>query len=139
MPGNLSPNITVLSTGTTGTSGNLKGQVIDTKDIEGVIILGFTPTTNASTWIKIRMATDSATGNMSDATGEVLATLRTLYLDVHRPAKRFVQGVFKGATTTGSYRTLTTITYGHRNLPTTYDASATGLRVYSPGSGTATG
>lgn len=130
-------NFTYNATGTTGTSADLNGQILDMNGFEGLLAIAHLSATNASVWLKIQ--TGTATDAMSDTTGEVAGTVDTLYLDHYRPNKRFVRAVIKGATTTGSYRTLTQIQYGARYLPTTNDASATGLIVYTPGSGTATG
>lgn len=138
----LSQDITAISTGTTATSGTLSGRIIDLASgeggfPEGVLAVGHLSASNSTMHLKSRVGT--ASDSMSDTTGDVPGTLRTLYLDHHRPTKRFLQFQITGATTTGAYKTLDVITYGHRRLPTTYDASATGLRVASPGTGTATG
>jgi hypothetical protein len=84
------------------------------------------------------MEMGTATDAMSDATGDVLLSQTGLYLDVYRPAKRYVRGV-SISTASGKSRVLTTIQYNPRVTPTTHNASTTGLRLYSPGSGTATG
>lgn len=99
----------------------------------GVVISG---TTNSTSLLKCQ--TGTASDAMSDTTGDVPMTVGTLYLDHHRPTKRFVRFALTAGGTTG-YRTLLTIPYGARVKPMSYDASATGLVVYSPGSGTATG
>ena len=130
-------NTPFYSDGTTGTSADLNGEIIDLADFEGILAIAHLSATNASVHLKIQ--TGTASGAMSDTTGEVPGTLTTLYLDQYRPGKRYARAVLKGATTTGSFRSLVTIPYGARSLPTTNDASTTGLITYTPGSGTATG
>ena len=136
----LSEDITILSAGAS-TTGDLSGPIIDCASVgfpEGILFTAFVGgATNTTSLLKVQ--TGTASGALSDTTGDVPATLGTLYLDHHRPQKRFVKGVLTAGGATGAGRVLNTITYGHRRQPTTYDASATGLRVASPGSGTATG
>ena len=139
----LSQNITILGNGIS-TTGELAGPIIDLSSAaagggqypEGVLFTAVLSATNSTTVLKTQ--TGTASDAMSDTTGDVPATLGTLYFDHHRPLKRFIRGVLTAGGATG-FRVLNTITYGHRVTPTTYNASATGLRVFSPGSGTATG
>lgn len=135
----ISEGAEISGVGTTATSADLNGDIIDMDNFEAIAIFGRTAATNASTWLKFQ--TGTATDAMSDTTGEVAATLTTLFMEQKRANKRFVRGVYKGATTTSVYRTLVTVAYGGRTEPTTAqaNASSTGIRVYSPVSGTATG
>ena len=133
----ISQGMQIYGYGTTGTSGAINSDVFDMTGFEAITILGFTAATNASAWLKLQMGT--ASGSLSDATGDVPATKKTLYLEVNRPTQQFMKATFKGATTTGAYRTMMVLLHGARNRPVTQPASTTGLRVYSPGTGTATG
>ena len=118
----------------------LKTPVIDMVDAESVLFLGAATVTSTAQWLKFRMSTASASGGMSDATGQVDHTATgLLYLDVHRPIKRFVQGIFTASGASSPARFVGAVKYGMRSQPSTQPAGTTGLRVYSPGSGTATG
>ena len=131
----------ITQTGTTATSAALSGNIVDMSNYESVMFIGTAAASNASAWVKMQMGT--ATDAMSDATGEAFegaGSKTNMYLDVQRPTKRYVRGVFKGASTTVLYRTMQTIQYNAKVQPTTHsDTSTTGTRLYSPGSGTATG
>lgn len=128
--------------GTTGTGSALNGNIVDMASnggFESVLFIGHQAASGSASNLGLKMQVGSASGSLSDATGDVPGTLTTLYLDVHKPAHRFVRGVMAAGSATVSYRTLTTIPYGARTLPTSHPASTTGARMYSPGSGTATG
>ena len=143
MPGYLSQTLTIIGTGAS-TTGDLTGPIIDLASAaagggyyaEGVLLVAVAGTTNATSLLKSQ--TGTASDAMSDTTGDQIRTLLTTYLDHHRPSKRYFRGVLTAGGATG-WRSLTTIPYGLREKPPTYDASATGIRVSSPGSGTATG
>lgn len=131
--------------GTTGTSAALNGDIIDFASnggFESALGLGFqsatiTPgTTSPGPLLKWQQGT--ASNSLSDATGDTLGKTN-LYLDVYRPTYRFGRFVFLNGSATVAFRSLQTIVYGARVLPTTHPASSTGLAVYSPGTGTATG
>ena len=126
--------------GTTGTSAALNGDIIDMASnggFESILFIGHQSVSQADAALVMQQGT--ASGSLSDATGDVPGLLTTLYLDAYRPTQRFVRGVFRPGSATCAFRSLITIPYGARSLPTTHPASSTGLRVYSPGTGTATG
>jgi len=133
----------VIGTGAS-TTGDLTGPIVDLASAgagggyfaEGVLLVAVAGTTNATSLLKSQ--TGTASDAMSDTTGDQPRSLLTTYLDHYRPTKRFFRGVLTAGGTTG-WRSLLTIPYGSREQPMTYDASATGIRVVSPGSGTATG
>ena len=124
--------------GTTLTSAALNGDIIDMANFENIAVFGVQAATNGTAWVKLQ--TGTATDAMSDTTGDV-GDKTGLFIEQHRPNKRYARGVFKAGTTTSAYRTLYTMVYGGRAAPATAqdNASTTGLRVYTPGSGTATG
>ena len=120
--------------GTTGTSAALNGDIIDMASnggFESVLFVGNQAASQADSLLAVQ--TGTASDALSDATGDVAGVLTTLYLDVQRPPKRFVRGVFRAGSATIAYRTLVTVPYGARSLPTTHPASSTGIRLYSPG------
>jgi len=126
--------------GTTGTSVVLNGDIIDMASnggFESVRFIGHQSASQADAALVMQQGT--ASGSLSDATGDVPGTLTTLYLDVYRPTMRFVRGAFRPGSATCAFRSLITEAYGARSQPTSHPASTTGLRVYSPGTGTATG
>lgn len=118
----------------------LKTPVIDMVAAESVLFMSGATVTSTAQWLKMRMSTASASGGMSDATGRVdHTTTGLLFLDVYRPIKRFVQGVFTASGASSPARFIVGMKYGLRSQPATQPAGTTGLRLYSPGSGTATG
>lgn len=141
----LSQHLVILGT-RASTTGDLTGPTIDlasnaagggyfAEGMLGIVVGGATNTTSV-----LKYQAGTASDAFSDTTGDQPLTLQTLYFDVHRPIKRFGRFVLTaGGGTGGGGRSLVTIPYGLREMPPTYDASATGVRVYSPGSGTATG
>ena len=128
----------IYATGATGATTVLNGTIVDMDGFNSVLFIAFATATSTAQHLHMEMGTDTAT--MEDATGTaVVHALDTLYLDVYRPAKRYVRGVFTASGASSVYRSLVTIQYNAIVQPTTTPASTTGKRVYSPGSGTATG
>lgn len=130
--------------GTTGTSASLQGDIIDMASnggFESVMFIGqLSASANATatgTYLKVSVGT--ASDSLTDSTGDVRGTKKTLYLDVYRPKHRFVRGTLMQGSATIAYETLHTIAYGARRTPTTQPASTTGIALQSPGTGTATG
>jgi hypothetical protein len=123
-----------------GITGNVKTPVFDTFGFESIMFLAVASATNASNRLAFRMSTASASGGMSDATGEVShTTTGVLVLDVRRPTKRYVQGRYSASGATSPAAGLIGIMYGARSQPTTQPAETKVTRLYSPGSGTASG
>ena len=123
-----------------GTTSVLKTPVIDMLGAEGILFMAGATVTSTAQSLRFRMSTASASGGMSEATGDTSHTATgVLYLDVHRPSKRFVQGLFTASGASSPARFVTAIKYGLRSEPSTQPAGTTGKRLYSPGSGTATG
>lgn len=137
---NLSERCAISMVGTTGTSAALNSDIIDMASnggFENVMFIAHQSASQADAQLIAQVGT--ASDSLSDATGNVLGTKSTLYLDMKRPIHRFVRGVLEAGSATIAYETLTAIAYGARKLPTTQPASTTGLAVASPGSGTASG
>lgn len=122
----------------TNATGRMDGTIVDMNGFESVCFLASYGTTNAGTESYLSMQMGTATDAMSDATGEIRISQTGLYLDVYRPIKRYVRGQLI-STASGKSKVMVTIQYNPRTSPTTHNASTTGLRLYSPGSGTATG
>lgn len=124
-----------------GGAGNVaKTRVIDMAGFESVMFLAVASATNASNRLAFRSGTASASGGLSDATGDVEhVTTGAMYLDVFRPTKRYVQGRYSASGATSPHVGIIGIAYGARSVPTTQPAETTGTRLYSPGSGTASG
>jgi hypothetical protein len=137
---NWSERSSISAVGTTGTSGALSGDIIDMASNGGfnsVMFVAYQSASQADAQLIVQMG--SASDSLSDATGNVLGTKTTLYYDLHRPVHRFVRGILEPGSATIAFEALVTIPYNARKLPTTQPASTTGLAVYSPGSGTASG
>lgn len=123
-----------------GITGNVKTPVFDMNGFESIMFAAVASATNASNHLAMRMSTASASGGMSDATGHVAhTTTGCLVLDVYRPTKRFVQGRYSASGATGAAVCLIGIQYGARSMPTTQPTPTVVTRLYSPGSGTASG
>jgi hypothetical protein len=123
-----------------GITGNVKSPVIDMAGAESVMAIAAASATNASNRLAMRMSTASASGGMSDATGETSGiSSGGLVLDVYRPPKRFVQFRYSASGATGAAVGLAVIKYGLRSLPSTQPTPTTVKREYAPGSGTASG
>ena len=121
-----------------GSTAVLQTTVFDMTGFEGLMLIGYRNATLAETSGGLFVQTGTASGTLSDTTGIQNLAQTCIYLDNHRPDKRFVQGNFR-ATASGEQRTLIALRYGARSLPTTQPASTTGKVLYTPGSGTATG
>ncbi len=123
-----------------GITGNVKTPVFDMNGFESIMFVAVASATNSSNILAFRMSTASASGGMSDATGKVQHTSTgALVLDVRKPTKRYVQGRYSASGATSPAVGLIGLMYGARSLPTTQPAETTVTRLYSPGSGTATG
>lgn len=127
---------TVGTTGTTAAS----GAIIDTDGYEGVLLLAKIEST-ADTAQLVALggtATDAMSEYTGPNTGEASGELTNLYLDIHRPKKRYIQGqVFASAG--GQNTEVLTILYGPRTLPVTQTTTVwNGRELASPNSGTAT-
>ena len=127
----------ITADGATGATTALNGAIVDMDGFENVLFIAGATVTSTAQWLKMQMGT--ATDAMSDATGQVDHTQATLYLDVHRPIKRFVRGVFTASGASSPYRSLITVQYGARVKPTTNATTVALDTLYSPASGTATG
>lgn len=142
----LSRRSQISAVGTTGTSAALNGDIIDMASgggFESVAFIGYqsaSATVAASTTgPRLVVQVGTASGSLSDATGQVVGNKTALYYDLDRPKYRFVRGIFRSGSATCAYRSLVTIAYGARSQPTTQPASTTGGVFYSQGTGTATG
>lgn len=123
-----------------GTTSPLKTPVIDMSGAESVLFIAGATVTSTANVLKFRMSTASASGTMSESTGHVDHTATgALFLDVHKPIKQFVQGLFTASGASSPARFIVGIKYGLRNEPSTQPTGTVGSRLYSPGSGTATG
>lgn len=123
-----------------GITGNVKTPVFDMAGFESIAFMAVASATNSSNRLAFRMSTASASGGMTDATGQVSHTATgVLVLDVYRPTKRYIQGRYSASGATSPAVGLIGIAYGARSLPTTQPAETVVTRLYSPGSGTASG
>ena len=126
--------------GTVSATGVLKTPVIDMLDFESVMFVAVGSATNSSNRLAMRMSTASASGGMSQATGQVShLTTGALVLDVYRPIKRYVQGLYTASGATSPAAGIVGMAYGARSMPTTHPTHTSVTRLYSPGSGTASG
>jgi len=118
----------------------LETTVLDMLGFESVLFIAQSTVTSTAQSLRMLNGTASTTGagNFSEVVGDTSHTATGgLYLDVLRPAKRFVQGQFTASGAAGT-RGLVAIRYGAKSQPTTQDI-AVGTLLYSPASGTATG
>ena len=126
----------------TNATGRLTGTIVDLASqggpYESVLFIADYAATNAGTDSYLSAQFGTASDAFSDVTGEVRISLNTLYLDIQKVPKRFARGVLI-STVSGETKALITIPYNPRSEPSTQPAGTTGLRVYSPVSGTATG
>lgn len=123
-----------------GITGNVKTPVIDMAGFESVLFAVVASATNSSNHLALRMSTASASGGMSDASGETSGiSTGVQVLDVYRPTKRFVQGRYSSSGATSPAVGLIAFAYGARAMPSTQPTGTNVKRMYSPGSGTATG
>lgn len=124
------------ATGTTAVSGG----IVDTDGYENVLFLARLETT--STAAQLIALGGTATAALSEYTGpesgEASGLLPNLFLDIHRPKMRYIQGaVYATAAAQNLY--LETILYGPRSMPTSQStAIAHGRQLYTPNTGTAT-
>jgi hypothetical protein len=140
MANRLSEGSFITGVASSGVTGNVKTPVFDTYGFESIMFMAVASATNSSNRLAFRMSTASASGGMSDATGQVSHTSTgVLVLDVHRPTKRYVQGRYSASGATSPAVGLIGVMYGARSQPTTQPAETTVTRLYSPGSGTASG
>jgi len=125
---------TANTTGTTAASGT----IVDTDGYENVLVLAKLETSQAAA--RLTCLGGTATDAMSDYTGptagQVLGVAPNLYLDVHRPKKRYFQGICY-ASAGGQNIQIVTILYGPRSTPTSNSTLVNGLQLYTPNSGTA--
>jgi len=121
----------------TGTTVAQNGTIVDTDGFERVIGIGVATVTSTAQWLKWQQGT--ATAAVSDTTGRVDNTVGCMYLDIDRPTMRYGRFVLTSSGASSPIRGVVTIRYRARNQPTTNDAGTTGLRLNSPGTGTATG
>lgn len=130
----------ISAVGTTGTSAALNGDIIDFASNGGwESALGIAIQSASQADAQLIFQSGTASGSLSDTTGNVLGTKATMYLDVQRPPHRFGRFVVEAGSATIAFETLVTQVYGARSMPTTQPASTTGESVYSPGTGTASG
>ncbi len=137
----LSRNAYITGQSASGGAGNVaKTPVIDMAGFESVCFIAVATATNTSNRLAMRSGTASASGGLSDTTGDVEHTVTgAMYLDHFRPTKRYVQGRFSASGATSPHVGLIAIAYGARAVPTTQPVETTGVRIYSAGSGTASG
>ena len=124
---------------TSNSTGTLQTTVFDMTGFEGIVLLSGRATTDADSSSKLFFQTGTASDSLSDTTGQQAISKTGIYLECVRPVKRYLQGNFKTTASGADVQQIWAIRYGPRVLPTTQPASTTGLIVYSPGSGTATG
>ena len=140
MADRLSERSYITGVAASGGTANVKTPVFDMKGFESIMFMAVASATNSSNRLAFRMSTASSSGGMSDATGQVAhTTTGVLVLDVQRPIKRYVQGRYAASGATSPAVGVIGVAYGARAMPTTQPAETLVTRLYSPGSGTASG
>ena len=139
----LSRHALINAYGASGTTAALETSVLDMNGFESVLFIAHSSVTSTANVLAVLNGTASTTGagNFSQVFSPVGAsqvTTGAVFADVYRPGKRFIQGSFNTSDATGTNKGLVAIRYGGRSLPTTQEAVTTGVRMYSPASGTAT-
>lgn len=129
--------------GAAGTS-DINGATLDMSGFEGVLMIVTMGaiTANAVTSIK---AQQGAASDLSDA-ADLLGTAQTIaddddeqvfYIDLYRPAERYVRVVVDRATQNAVVASAEYIQYGARKEPTTHGSGVSGETHVSPAEGTA--
>lgn len=126
-------------------STNVNGDVIDTLDCEGVIIVtGFGAiTAGAATSVKVQEDSSSAMSSAQDLAGTSINVLDTddgkiTVVDINRPLKRYVRQVTSRATQNAVIDFQLVVKYGVKTKPIANDATVSGREVHaSPAEGTA--
>lgn len=140
MPGRFSEDYLINGVASSGITGNVKTPVFDMNEYEAIAFMAVASATNSSNRLGFRMSTASASGGMSDATGQVAhTTTGVLVLDVYRPTKRYVQGRYSASGATSPAVAIFGIQYDARSVPVTQSTAVGVTRLFSPGSGTASG
>lgn len=125
-----------------GTTGVLESTVLDMAGFESALIVGIATVTSTAQQLFAEGGTASTTGagNFSQYVGDAShVSTGGEFVDLYRPTKRYLQARFSASGASAPARGLVVLRYGARSMGTTQDASgATGVRLYSPGSGTAT-
>ena len=124
---------------TSNSTGTLQTTIYDMNGFEGIMMISGRATTDADTSSKLFWQVGTASGSLSDTTGMVNITKTGLYFDLVRPIARYVQGNFKTTVSGADEQQIVVLRYGARSVPVTQPASTTGLVVYGPGTGTASG
>lgn len=130
---------------TAGAAGatSINGSILDMEGFEGVLVKVQTGAIVAGAVTTIKMQQDSAS-DMSGAqdlagTEQVIADNdddKTFYIDLYKPAKRFVRLVIPRATQNATVAA-TYEQYGARKRPVTHGTSVAGETHVSPAEGTA--
>jgi len=145
---NLSKNVKITpaitpDNGAAGTT-DINGAALDMSGFEGVLIEGVMGgiTPNAVTSLK---AQQGAASNLSDGadlegTGQDIADdddNKTFYIDLYKPAERYVRLVVDRGTANAVVASATYIQYGPRTKPVTHGTNVSGELHASPAEGTA--
>lgn len=145
---NMSKNmkITQAVTPTAGAAGAtaINGATLDMQGFAGVLIIVTFGAITAGAVTSIK-AQQGAASNMSDA-ADLLATGQTIadtdddkvfYIDLYRPAERYVRLVVSRATQNAVVASAEYIQYGARERPQTHGTNVAGETHISPAEGTA--
>lgn len=145
---NLSKNVKI-STAVTPTAGaaaatDITGSILDMQGFEGVLVIVRMGaiTAGAVTSIKVQQDTDSAGGTMADleGTSQTIADTdddKTFYIDLYKPAERYVRLYVDRATQNAVVASAEYIQYGARDMPTTHGTDVSGETHVSVAEGTA--
>lgn len=145
---NLSKNVKI-STAVTPTAGaagtsDINGSILDMQGFEGVLVIVRMGaiTSGAVTSIKMQQDTDSAGGTMADLTGTAQTVGdtdddETFYIDLYKPAERYVRLVVDRGTQNAVVASAEYIQYGAHLAPTTHGTGVNGETHVSPAEGTA--
>lgn len=138
----ISQAITVTN-GAAGTD-DINGVTLDMAGFEGVLmeITFGAITSGAVTSIKAQQDTDSAMGTAADLLGTAQTIAddddeQTFYIDLVKPAERYVRLVVDRGTQNAVVASATYIQYGAHVQPTTHGSNVSGETHISPAEGTA--
>lgn len=122
---------------------DLNGTIIDMAGYDNILfVVQFGPiVSGAATSIKVQQDTDVAGGTMADLTGSAQtvaddADNTVFYVDVRRPAERYVRVVVLRATQAATCSAMAYL-YRGGNRPPTHGAGVSGEKHGSPAEGTA--
>lgn len=139
MYSNLTERASIYGTGSSLTSAAINGDMVDMASNGGFEnVLGIARLSASAADAQLICQVGSASDSLSDATGNVMGTKTTLYMDVKRPP-RFIRFAVEAGSATINWTDIVTIPYGARKQATSQPSSTTGQTVPMVVTGTASG